>query len=146
MAILPLENQSYVDYRMVLRVMQEEILGYEKQRKEAYDKAKLEGYHFNENEFLSGMKKDQKFAPLIPLILYMGTDSKWEGSKTLFQLLEIDEGLKPFVNDYKLNLYDYHDETDFSNFKTENKLLFEVLANAADKEKVKNLFQEESEK
>ena len=27
LAILPLENQSYVDYRMVLRVMQEEIFG-----------------------------------------------------------------------------------------------------------------------
>lgn len=26
LAILPLENQSYVDYRMVLRIMQEEIL------------------------------------------------------------------------------------------------------------------------
>ena len=146
LAILPLENQSYVDYRMVLRIMQEEVLGYEKQRKEAYEKAKLEDYSFDKNEFLSGMKKDQKFLPVIPLILYLGTDSEWDGARTLYQLLNIDEGLKPFVNDYKLNFYDYHNQTDFSNFKTENKLLFEVLANAADKEKVKQLFQEEAEK
>ena len=145
LAILPLENQSYVDYRMVLRVMQEEILGYEKQRKEAFETLKQEDYPFDKNEFLSSMKKDQKFIPVIPLILYLGTDSEWNGAKTLYQLLEIDEDLKPFVNNYKLNFYDYHNQTDFSNFKTENKLLFEVLANAADKNKVKQLFQEESE-
>ena len=146
LAILPLENQSYVDYRMVLRIMQEEILGYEKQRKEAYEKAKQDGYSFDKNEFLSGMKKDQKFTPVIPLILYMGTDSEWDGAKTLYQLLEIDDEIKPFVNDYKLNFYDYHNQTDFSNFKTENKLLFEVLANAANKGKVQQLFLEEAEK
>ena len=76
----------------------------------------------------------------------MGTDSKWDGTKTLYHLPEIDEELKPFVNDYKLNFYDYHNQTDFSNFKTENKLLFEVLANAANKGKVQQLFLEEAEK
>ena len=145
LAILLLENQSYVDYRMVLRVMQEEILSYEKQRKETYEKLKQDSYSFDKNEFLSGMKKDQKFTPVIPLILYMGTDSEWDGAKTLYQLLEIDEEIKPFVNDYKLNFYDYHNQTDFSNFKTENRLLFEVLANVADRRKVQQLFLEEAE-
>lgn len=145
LAILPLENQSYVDYRMVLRTMHEEVLGYEKQRKDAYETAQQDGYKFNSNEFLSGMKKDQKFSPVIPLILYLGTNSEWDGAKTLHELLDIDEELKPFVNNYKLNFYDYHDKTDFSNFKTENRLLFEVLSNADNKEKVKQLFHEESE-
>ena len=49
------------------------------------------------------------------------------------------------MNDYKLNFYDYHNQTDFSNFKTENRLLFEVLANVADRRKVQQLFLEEAE-
>ena len=46
------------------------------------------------------MKKDQKFTPIIPLILYLGTKSEWDGGKSLYHLLDIDEDLKPFVNDY----------------------------------------------
>ena len=34
-SLLVLENQSYVDYRMVLRVMESEVTGYDTQRKEA---------------------------------------------------------------------------------------------------------------
>ena len=36
LAILPIETQNYVDYRMVLRVMLEEVMAYEKQRKQAF--------------------------------------------------------------------------------------------------------------
>jgi len=145
LAILPLENQSYVDYRMVLRTMQEELLAYEKQRKEAYEKAKHDGYKFDNNEFLSGMKKEQKFLPVIPLILYLGTETEWDGAKTLYDLLEIEEELKPFVNNYKLNFYDYHTESDFSKFKTENRLLFEVLSHSGDRETIKKIFQQDAD-
>ena len=36
------------------------------------------------------------------------------------------------MNDYKLNLYDYHEHQDFSVFKTENRILFEALSCAGD--------------
>jgi len=145
LAILPLENQSYVDYRMVLRTMQEELLAYEKQRKDAYETAKQNNYKFNKDEFLSGMRKNQKFLPVIPLILYLGTDTEWDGAKTLYDLLEIEEELKPFVNNYKLNFYDYHTESDFSKFKTENRLLFEVLSHSGDRETIKKIFQQDAD-
>ena len=47
-SIMVLENQSYVDYRMVLRVMESEVIGYDTQRKEAYSlqrKSNLFDYH-----------------------------------------------------------------------------------------------------
>ena len=78
------------------------------------------------------MKKEQKFVPIITLVLYMGTDKPWDGARSLYELLEIEERLKPFVNDYKLNLYDYHEHQDFSVFKTENRILFEALSCAGD--------------
>ena len=146
LTIFPLETQSYVDYRMVLRTMLEDVLSYEKQRKHDFKDALRKGYKFDGNELLSGMRKDLKLTPVIPLILYLGTESEWSGAKTLHELLEIDEELKPFVNNYKLNFYDFHGKTDFSYFKTENKLLFEVLSNLNNKEKIEQLFREESEK
>ena len=71
------------------------------------------------------------------------SDSEWDGATPLHELLEIDNELKPFVNNYKLNFYDYHNETDFSKFKTENKLLFKVLANRDNKEKIEQIFENE---
>ena len=56
----------------------------------------------------------------------------------------MDESLKPFVNNYKLNIYDYHKETDFSRFKTENRYLFEILSNRNNKEKLIRIFEDAS--
>lgn len=87
------------------------------------------------------MKKGQKYIPIITLVLYMGKNKLWDGAKSLYEMLELDEEIKPFVNDFKLNLFDYHNYKDFSMFKTENRLLFEMLANAKDKKKMLNVLQ-----
>ncbi len=64
-AIMVLENQTYVDYRMVLRVMESEIIGYENQRKERYNLKHKNDIKYMRNEYLSRMKKGQKFIPII---------------------------------------------------------------------------------
>ena len=51
-------------------------------------------------------------------------------------MLNIDDDLKPYVSNYRFNLFDYHDHKDFSVFKTENRYLFEALARSDDKEKM----------
>lgn len=137
LALLVLENQSYIDYRMVLRNMKAEIIGYEKQRKAILEEEQRKGTRFDNHEFLSGMKKEQKLTPMITLVLYMGIEKPWDGAKSLYELLDMEEELKPFVNDYKLNLYDFHEYDDFTMFQTENRVLFEVLSCAGDKEKMK---------
>ena len=108
-SIMVLENQSYVDYRMVFRVMESEVIGYEKQRKEKYLEQQRGNVKFNSYEYLSGMKKGQKYIPIITLVLYVGKSKLWDGAKSLHEMLELDEEIKPFVNDFKLNLFDYHD-------------------------------------
>ena len=138
-SIMVLENQSYVDYRMVFRVMESEVISYEKQRKEKYLEDRRQNFKFNSDEYLSRMKKGQKYIPIITLVLYLGKDKLWDGAKSLYEMLELDEEIKPFVNDFKINVFDYHDYKDFSMFKTENRLLFEMLANAKDKKKMLNV-------
>lgn len=125
-AICVLENQSYVDYRMVFRVMLEEAVSYMKQQKRAYKKWKEAGYKFDQNEFLSKMRKEEKYTPVITLVLYLGKE-KWDGVKSLHEMLDIDEELKPFVTNHKINLFDYHEYEEFSRFKTENRYIFELL-------------------
>ena len=58
----------------------------------------------------------------------------------------MDEEIKPFVNDFKLNQFDYYDSTDFSKFQTENRLLFEMLSCQKDKEKMKEVLKRHSAK
>ncbi len=59
--ILAVENQNYVDYQMVLRNMPSESNGYRKQwrsKKRMHEEA---GDLETGNEYLSGIKKDEKF-------------------------------------------------------------------------------------
>ena len=137
-SICVLENQSYVDYRMVFRIMLEEAVSYIKQQKKTFKKWKAAGYKFKGNEFLSQMRKEEKFIPVITLVLYLGKEA-WDGAKSLYEMLEIDEGMKPFVTNYKINLFDYHECKDFSGFRTENRFLFELLINSEDKDKTEKI-------
>lgn len=136
LSILSLENQSYVDYRMVFRVMKEEALGYEKQWKDKKHEYRLLEEKLERHEFLSGMKKDDKFVPIITLVLYFGNDKEWDGAETLHEMLDMQDVLKPFVSEYKINVFDYHRYSDFSNFGQENRLLFELLSASDDKTKM----------
>ena len=43
--------------------------------------------------------------PVITLVLYFG-ERKWNRNKTLYETLDISENIKPFVNDYKINVFE----------------------------------------
>lgn len=135
-SILVLESQSYIDYRMVLRAMKDDLANYEKQRTQAYQCLLDSGHKPSSNEFLSRTPENFRLHPVITLVIYVGTDSPWSGKTELYDLMNIDEELKPYVSNYRFNLYDYHDHNDFSVFKTENQTLFETLSLSDDKEKM----------
>ena len=139
-SICVLENQSYIDYRMVFRIMLEEAVSYIKQQKRLFKIRQEEGHKFENHEFLSQMIKDEKFIPVVTLVLYLGKEP-WNGARNLYDMLEIENELKPFVTNHKLNLFDYHDYSDFSRFQTENRYLFELVANANDKNKMSEIIE-----
>lgn len=143
--ILAVENQNYVDYQMVLRNMLSESIGYRKQwkrRKRAHGETKdLK----NRDEYLSGMKKGEKFAPIITLVVYFGAGGGWDGAKCLYDLLDIDDELKEYVSNYRLNLYDCHEHDTFAEYKTGLRQVFEAVRYAADKKKLKEVMEENRE-
>lgn len=143
--ILAVENQNYVDYRMVFRNMLSESIGYHKQwrrRKRAHE----ETHDLKDrDEYLSGMKKGEKFAPIITLVVYFGSDSSWDGARCLYDLLEIDDELKEYVTNYRMNLYDCHEHDTFDEYKTGLRQVFEAVRYAKDKEKLREVMEENRE-
>lgn len=143
--ILAIENQNYVDYQMVLRNMLSESIGYRKQWKR---KRRLhEGAHDlkHRDEYLSGMKKGEKFAPIITLVVYFGTGGPWDGARCLYDLLEIEDELKNYVTNYRMNLYDCHEHDTFGEYKTGLRQVFEAVRYAEDKKKLKQVMEENRE-
>ena len=133
-AVLALEYQILTDYHMVFRNMMAESLAYYRQWKKnkrryskEYGKWINKVFRFkNSKEFLSGMAKEDRFIPVILIVINLGLE-KWDGATTLHEMLDLRDELKKYVNNYKLNIYDYHDYEDFSVFKSEVRVIFEAL-------------------
>ena len=85
-ALFGLENQTVPNKLMPLRVFGYDGAEYVKQsRKENSDRAKY---------------------PVITLVLYLGYEKRWNYPKRLFDVLDIDEDIRPYVNDFKINLFE----------------------------------------
>ncbi len=67
------------------------------------------------------------------------------GAGCLHELLEIDEELKAFVTNYKLNLYDCHEHDTFDEYHTGLRQLFEVVRYGRDKEKLQQIMEQNKE-
>lgn len=144
--IFVVDNQNYVDYRMVFRAMLSESLGYQKQwkrKKRTHERNR--DFKNDADAFLSGMKREEKFTPIITLVVYYGMAHPWNGPKSLYELLEIDDELKPFVTNYRLNLYDCHEHDSFENYHTELRQVFEILRYGRDKEALQRVMSADRE-
>ena len=88
--ILAIENQTYVDYHMVLRNMLTECLSYQKQWKEKRAvHVEAKDLRFGTDAFFSGMKKEEQFMPVITLVVYCGMEHPWDGARCLRILAQL---------------------------------------------------------
>lgn len=138
LAVISLENQTKIDYRMVFRMMKEEAVSYERQWNERERAYRREGI-LGKKSRLCWVGKNEKFIPVIPIVIYYGTDKAWDGATCLYDMLDMKWEIEPYIMNYKLNLFDYHNCDDFSVFKTENRELFEVLSCAKNEKKMDSL-------
>lgn len=144
--ILAVENQLYVDYHMILRNMLSESLSYHRQwkKKKAHHDRKKD-LPIGTDEFMSGMTKDEKFLPVITLVVYCGMEKSWDGAKCLHDLLDMDDRMKPYVTNYRLNLYDCHEHDTFHEYHTGLRQLFEVVRYGGNKEELARVIAENRE-
>ena len=85
-ACLGLENQTNPDPYMALRTM-------------GYD-----GQEYSTQ--LKDLKRGQKPAPVVTLVLYFGYKNRWNAPKTLIEALNVPEMFRPYVTDAKINLFE----------------------------------------
>lgn len=82
LAVYGLENQTNVDGQMPVR-----ILGYE-------------GANYR------SQYGQDRIIPVVTLVLYFGTKHRWNEPTELWDIMEITEELKPYVNNCKINVVD----------------------------------------
>ena len=97
-ALCGLENQTIIDQDMPFRVI-------------SYDGAAYRAQ-------LSAKGKARY--PVVTLVLYFGL-KHWEGKRSLYECLEIPEEMKPYVSDYKINVFEiaYLEEEQVKHFKSD---------------------------
>ena len=100
--LLGIENQEHIHYAMPMRLMGYDYGSYKKQYDSNAKKYKT-AKGLEEDEYLSRMKKTDKFIPVITIVIYYGEKS-WDGAFSLHEMLDIPEEMKPYVNDYKMLL------------------------------------------
>lgn len=96
------ESQEHINYAMPMRVMGYDYSAYKKQ----YDSnaAKYNNADgMEEDEYLSRMKRTDKFLPVITVTVYYGR-KPWNGAMSLHGMLDIPEELRRYVNDYRMLL------------------------------------------
>ena len=108
-ALFGLENQTVPDKLMPMRVI-------------GYDGAEYKKQVLEEN-------RNKKKYPVITLVLYMGYDRNWKHSNSLLDLLEVDENLKPYVSDYKINVFEiaFLNREKINLFKSDFRMLADYL-------------------
>lgn len=105
LSLFGLENQTKRDKTMPLRV-----IGYD-------------GASYREQA------KSGRQYPVITLVLYFGTEQKWQTPKSLKESLEIDSRIEKFVSDYTLNIFNLAWLTDeqINSFRGDFKIVAEYL-------------------
>ena len=122
--LLGLENQKRIHYAMPMRVMGYDYGTYKKQYDSNAKKYKTVD-DMEEDEFLSRIKKTDKLLPVITIVVYYG-EKPWDGAKTLHEMLDIPEEMKPYVNDYKMLLVEAR-KNDLQLHNINNRDLFSLL-------------------
>lgn len=107
-SILGIENQTAQDSDMPLRVI-------------SYDGASYKQQLLDKNQ--------KKRYPVATLVLYFGTEEKWSKEKHLYDCFEVPEKLKPFVNDYKINVFNiaFLSPKTIAMFKSDFKIIAEYF-------------------
>ena len=108
-ALFGFENQTAPDKLMPLRVISYDGIEYGRQTKKRY-------------------RYKTKY-PVITLVLYLGYKKRWNYPISILDIVEVDDRLKPFVNDYRINLFEiaYLDEEKITLFKSDFKILVDYL-------------------
>lgn len=130
LVVLGLEIQEYIHYGMPLRTMIYDSLGYLKEFEGVRKWNKDNGVRaVDADEFLSGIKKDDRFHPIINIILYYG-EKEWDGPVSLKDMMvDMPERFANLFADYEINLVQMPDSGRLLFHNEDVRILFDVVSN-----------------
>lgn len=132
------EGQSYIDYGMAIRDQGYDAAAYLEQLYAKRQKRREEKSLEPGDEYLSGIKKGDRFIPVVTLCFYYG-EKEWDAAERLFELLDIPEGeewIYKYLSDYRLNLV-HAWNVEPENFQTGLRQVFELLPFSGNAEKLR---------
>ena len=139
--LLGIEGQEHIHYAMPLRIMGYDYGSYRKQysdiKKEIKKKKGL-----TTDEFLSGMKKEDRFIPVVTIVVYYG-EKEWDGALSLKQMMAIPKEMENIVNDYKMKLVEAR-QNDLLFHNINNRDLFNLFGILLNKDKSTRELREEA--
>lgn len=142
--VLAVENENQVDYTMPWRVMNYDALEYGKQIQKISRENKDAKILKTDAEFISGMRTEDRLAPVFTLCVYHG-EKKWTGPRSLKDMMDFGEDKElweQFFSDYQMQIMCINEMTDFDRFASPLKELLMALACRDDKEKLLKLMEE----
>ena len=129
---------------MPVRVMGYDYYTYNKQYQDRRAYYKQNNIKLVEHEFISGIRKTDRFLPVITLVLYYGEED-WDGPISLHDMLDVPETIKKYINDYQLNIIQIKDNN-LQLHNEKNKDLFKIMSIIYDIKKSKEERREELRK
>ena len=143
-AVLGLENQEKLDYRLPLRVLGYEVGAYEHQAAEIYREIRRSGRNFDtelsSGEYLYGFRKSDRLHPVITIILYYG-EEEWNGSRDLYGILDfqdIPEQIRQYVQNYRIHVIDVRRME-----RTDLRQVFDLIRFSGNRERLRDLIEQE---
>ena len=124
LVLLGNEGQEHIHYAMPMRIMGYDYGSYKKQYEANAQKYRGQG-GLEGDEYLSRMKRGDRFIPVITIVVYYG-EKPWDGAVSLHGMLKIPAGLKKYVNDYRVMLIEAR-KHDLVFHNTDNVDLFRLL-------------------
>ena len=103
LALYGLENQTGIDMDMPMRVLNYDGMSYRSQL----------------------LKESKERYPVITLVLYFGTERQWKKPLSLYEVFSMQEELKEYINDYKINVFNiaYLSEEQVNMFTSDFKIV-----------------------
>lgn len=121
---------------MIIRCMAYELEEYERQIRELQKEHQMRGDLIAE-EYLSGIKKEDKIIPVAVLLVYFGEEA-WDGARELYEFFGDKEDflIGQMVTSVKLNLLDVQRFKRVDQFETDLRQVFGFMQRRSDKRRV----------
>ncbi len=125
-AVLGIESQQKIHYAMPLRTMLYDAMGYLKEYQELVHSRKEERKNKAGDEFLSGMRKEDRLHPIISIVIYYG-EKDWDGPTGLKDMIvKMPEEIGSIFSDYRMNLVQVRSSDGYRFHNEDVRTVFEI--------------------